>query len=76
MKKRLSLILCVVCLLYTSAQEETTDPSAQKMYGNRRSKIYHCPEQAAYEEMKDSPNLGIFDSEAQSQAAGYRKAAR
>ena len=58
------------------AQEETTDPSAQKIYGNRRSKIYHCPGQAAYEEMKDSPNLVIFDSEAQAQTAGYRKAAR
>ena len=58
------------------AQEDTTDPSAQKIYGNRRSKIYHCPGQAAYEEMKDSPNLVIFDSEAQAQAAGYRKAAR
>lgn len=58
------------------AQEETTDPSAQKIYGNRRSKIYHCPGQAAYEEMKDSPNLVIFDSEEQAQAAGYRKAAR
>lgn len=58
------------------AQEDTTDPSAQKIYGNRRSKIYHCPGQTAYEEMKDSPNLVIFDSEAQAQAAGYRKAAR
>lgn len=52
------------------AQEETADPSAQKIYGNRRSKIYHCPGQAAYEEMKDSPNLVIFDSEEQAQAAG------
>ena len=58
------------------AQEETADPSAQKIYGNRHSKIYHCPGQAAYEEMKDSPNLVIFDSEAQAQTAGYRKAAR
>lgn len=57
-------------------QEETADPSAQKIYGNRHSKIYHCPGQAAYEEMKDSPNLVIFDSEAQAQTAGYRKAAR
>ena len=58
------------------AQEETADPSAQKIYGNRRSKIYHCPGQAAYEEMKDSPNLVIFGSEEQAQAAGYRKAVR
>ena len=33
-------------------------------------------DQAAYEEMKDSPNLVIFDSEEQAQAAGYRKAVR
>lgn len=57
-------------------QEATADPSARKIYGNRRSKIYHCPGQAAYEEMKDSPNLVIFDSEEQAQTAGYRKAAR
>mgnify|MGYP000973680330 FL=1 len=57
-------------------QEATADPSARKIYGNRRSKIYHCPGQAADEEMKDSPNLVIFDSEEQAQAAGYRKAAR
>ena len=57
-------------------QEATADPSTRKIYGNRRSKIYHCPGQAAYEEMKDSPNLVIFDSEAQAQTAGYRKAAR
>ena len=57
-------------------QEATADPSARKIYGNRRSKIYHCPGQAAYEEMKDSPNLVIFDSEEQAQAAGYRKAVR
>ena len=48
-------------------QEATADPSTRKIYGNRRSKIYHCPGQAAYEEMKDSPNLVIFDSEAQAQ---------
>jgi len=33
-------------------------------------------DRAAYEEMKDSPNLVIFDSEEQAQAAGYRKAVR
>ena len=57
-------------------QEETTAASVQKIYGNKRSKIYHCPGQAAYEEIKDSPNLVIFDSEEQAQAAGYRKASR
>ena len=37
---------------------------------------FTIPGQAAYEEMKDSPNLVIFDSEEQAQAAGYRKAVR
>ncbi len=44
--------------------------------GNSRSKIYHCPGQAAYEEMADSKNLVIFRSEQEAQEAGYRKAKR
>lgn len=44
--------------------------------GNSRSKIYHCPGQAAYEEMADSKNLVIFGSEQEAEAAGYRKAKR
>lgn len=44
--------------------------------GNRKSKIYHCPGQAAYEEMADSANLVIFRSEQEAQDAGYRKAKR
>ena len=44
--------------------------------GNKNSKVYHCPGQAAYEEMKDSKNLIIFDSEEAAQEAGYRKAKR
>lgn len=44
--------------------------------GNSRSKIYHCPGQAAYEEMADSKNLVIFGSEQEAEAAGYRKAMR
>lgn len=44
--------------------------------GNRRSKIYHCPGQAAYEDMADSKYLIVFDSEEEAQKAGYRKAQR
>lgn len=44
--------------------------------GNARSKIYHCPGQAAYEEMADSKNLVIFQSEQEAKKAGYRKAKR
>lgn len=44
--------------------------------GNSKSKIYHCPGQAAYEEMADSKHLVIFESEEEAQGAGYRKAKR
>lgn len=44
--------------------------------GNKSSKIYHCPGQAAYDDMKDSKNLVIFHSEEEAQEAGYRKAKR
>lgn len=44
--------------------------------GNSKSKIYHCPGQAAYEEMADSKHLVIFQSEEEAQEAGYRKAKR
>lgn len=51
--------------------------SAQgEIRGNSRSKIYHCPGQAAYEEMEDSKYLVIFQTEAEAQEAGYRKAKR
>lgn len=44
--------------------------------GNSRSKIYHCPGQADYEEMKDSRHLVIFGSEQEAEETGYRKAKR
>lgn len=44
--------------------------------GNSRSKIYHCPGQAAYEEMADSKYLVIFKTEQEAKEAGYRKAKR
>ncbi len=42
--------------------------------GNSRSKVYHCPGQRAYEDMADSKNLILFESEEEAQKAGYRKA--
>lgn len=42
--------------------------------GNSRSKVYHCPGQAAYEDMKESKNLVIFQTEQEAIDAGYRKA--
>ena len=59
-----------------SAKEETTTTEEVEIRGNASSKIYHCPNQADYDEMKDSPNLVIFHSEEEAQAAGYRKAKR
>ena len=44
--------------------------------GNKKSKIYHCPGQASYDEMADSDNLVVFYSEQEAQDAGYRKAKR
>ncbi len=48
----------------------------EEIRGNANSKIYHCPGQAAYEEMADSKNLVIFQSEEEAKEAGYRKAKR
>ena len=44
--------------------------------GNKKSKIYHCPGQASYEEMADSDNLVVFHSEQEARDAGYRRAKR
>ncbi|MCI9619510.1 MAG: hypothetical protein HFG85_06085 [Dorea sp.] len=58
--------------------EEKVPAKAQagEIRGNSRSKIYHCPGQAAYEEMAGSKNLVIFETEQEAEAAGYRKAKR
>lgn len=60
------------------SREEKADTRKESMEirGNTRSKIYHCPGQAAYEEMADSKYLKIFHSEAEAKDAGYRKAKR
>lgn len=53
-----------------------TDAAQIEIRGNERSKIYHCPGQAAYDEMADSRHLVIFYSEQEAKDAGYRKAKR
>lgn len=57
------------------AEWEIQDEEAP-IRGNKRSKVYHCPGQSAYEEMEDSKNLIVFKSEEEAQAAGYRRAKR
>ena len=62
----------------SSRLSETVNESQEDgvIRGNSRSKIYHCPGQAAYEDMADSRYLVLFDSEEEAIAAGYRKAQR
>lgn len=57
-------------------ETEKTKDAQIEIRGNKKSKIYHCPGQAAYDEMKDSKNLVIFHSEQEAEDAGYRKAKR
>ncbi len=57
-------------------KEDDVEDTQAEIRGNSRSKIYHCPGQAAYEEMADSKNLVIFHSEQEAMDAGYRKAKR
>lgn len=63
-----------------SSAFETSDDAAGgeeiEIRGNKKSKIYHCPGQAAYDEMADSKHLVIFHSEEEAENAGYRKAKR
>lgn len=62
---------------YEGQSTENSDKNTKvEVRGNKKSKIYHCPGQAAYEEMGDSPNLVIFNSEQDAIDAGYRKASR
>ena len=62
-----------------SSPEDSTNNSESEngeIRGNSNSKIYHCPGQAAYDQMGDSKNLVIFSSKEEAQKAGYRKAKR
>ena len=54
------------------AQNIEIEEGQTEIRGNAKSKIYHCPGQAAYDEMKDSINLVIFHSEQEAAVAGYR----
>ncbi len=63
----------------SSSLIESAEDSVQQegvIRGNSRSKIYHCPGQAAYEDMADSKYLVLFENEEEAIAAGYRKAMR
>ena len=57
-------------------EQETADSVFGEIRGNAKSKIYHCPGQAAYEEMADSKHLVLFQTEQEAIDAGYRKAKR
>ncbi|MCI8796506.1 MAG: hypothetical protein HFG89_06580 [Dorea sp.] len=59
-----------------SGKVSAAEEGKEEIRGNSRSRIYHCPGQAAYEEMADSKNLVIFHSEQEAMDAGYRKAKR
>ncbi len=61
-----------------SRLESGAEPVAEEteIRGNSASGIYHCPGQAAYEEMADSKNLVIFQTEQEARDAGYRRAKR
>lgn len=61
------------CLKEETEEDRTAEGEIR---GNSRSRIYHCPGQAAYEQMADSRYLKEFSSEEEAQAAGYRKAKR
>ncbi len=57
-----------------SSSKSVSQNSDGEIRGNSRSKVYHCPGQRAYDDMADSKNLVVFDSEEEAQEAGYRKA--
>ncbi len=61
-----------------SWQEDGVEPQTEEteIRGNSASGIYHCPGQAAYDEMADSKNLVIFRTEQEAEEAGYRRAKR
>lgn len=57
-------------------QDEILSETQGEIRGNSRSKIYHCPGQVDYENMKDSKYLVTFQTEQEAIDAGYRKAKR
>ncbi len=59
-----------------SSTKNSTSSEKVEIRGNSNSKIYHCPGQSAYDDMKNSKYLVTFSSEKEAQDAGYRKAKR
>lgn len=61
-----------------SATEDATSTSNEnvEVRGNSKSKIYHCLGQTDYDNMADSENLVVFQTEQEAINAGYRKAKR
>lgn len=59
-----------------SSTKNSTNSKKVEIRGNSNSKIYHCPGQSAYDDMKNSKYLVTFSSEKEAQDAGYRKAKR
>ena len=57
-------------------KNDSIDTSNFIIRGNSNSKIYHCPGQRDYENMLDSKNLILFESEEDAISEGYRKASR
>lgn len=59
-----------------SETPQETENTVGEIRGNANSMIYHCPGQAAYENMEDSKYLVVFQTEQEAIEAGYRKAKR
>ena len=60
----------------TAVKTNTKTTASQKIRGNSRSKVYHCPGQRDYDRMGTSKYLVTFKSEKEAKAAGYHKAQR
>lgn len=58
----------------TSKQGDLDTTTKKRIIGNKNSRIYHVPGQAGYH--MNSQNAVYFQTEAQAQSAGYRKAKR
>ena len=60
----------------TAVKTNTKTTASQKIRGNSRSKVYHCPGQRDYDRMGTSKYLVTFKSEKEAKVAGYHKAQR
>lgn len=88
LKKVSALAFCTILVFGltiepTQANQTTNTPNATKqskqqnssaIRGNRNSKIYHLPRDCPSYSKIAPHNIVIFNSEAEAQAAGYRKA--